>query len=420
MIDVFAWALIQFLWQGVLLGALAWLVLRAVPERLAQLRYIVLCALLAAMAMCPVATVLTYRSTPAAVPVSAAAWTEWAVAFWAAGLCVMSVRALGGWTLAWRRQHRERQPLPDALASAVRRLGERMKVRRTVRWFVSAHVLVPRVFGWLKPVVLVPASALTAMPPEQIEALLAHELAHVRRHDFLVNVGQVLIETVLFYHPAVWWLSARIREEREACCDQMAAAACGDAKFYASALLTLEETRERYAMAASGTGLERRVRRLLGAGDAARSSWTAIAVSVLVLAAAAWAMAPGAQRQNEPLREMHARWLQQEVRYIIAPEERTKFLALRSGEEREHFIAQFWARRPGMKTEHYRRLSYARERFGSVISPRSHAYVVFGPPDENESHPGDPVPYEIWRWRNGRTITFGGPDYLPDGSWPAQ
>ena len=98
----------------------------------------------------------------------------------------------------------------------------------------------PTVIGWLKPVVLLPASALAGLTPRQLEAILAHELAHIRRHDYLVNLLQTLVETLLFYHPAVWWLSRRIRVERENCCDDLAVSLCGDPVAYAAALADLE------------------------------------------------------------------------------------------------------------------------------------------------------------------------------------
>ena len=129
----------------------------------------------------------------------------------------------------------------------------------------------PTVIGWLKPVVLLPASALAALSPQQLEAILAHELAHIRRHDYLVNLLQTLVETLLFYHPAVWWLSRRIRIERENCCDDLAVSLCGDPVAYANALADLESLRSEtapthhIAMAATGGALLQRVRRLLGA-----------------------------------------------------------------------------------------------------------------------------------------------------------
>ena len=102
---------------------------------------------------------------------------------------------------------------------------------------------VPTVVGWLRPAVILPVAALANLSPAQVEAVLAHELAHIRRHDYLVNLFQTLAETLLFYHPAVWWLSARIRTEREHCCDDVAVAVSGDAVGYARALAELEAWR---------------------------------------------------------------------------------------------------------------------------------------------------------------------------------
>jgi D-alanyl-D-alanine endopeptidase (penicillin-binding protein 7) len=118
-------------------------------------------------------------------------------------------------------------------------------------------------------VVLVPVAAMLALSPEALEALLVHELAHVRRGDFLANILQTLAEALLFYHPAVWWLSRRIRQEREHCCDDAAVSACGDPILYASALAGLEELRIQpilipdLAPAASGGKLMSRIQRLL-------------------------------------------------------------------------------------------------------------------------------------------------------------
>ena len=125
----------------------------------------------------------------------------------------------------------------------------------------------PTVIGWLRPVVLLPVSCVTGLSPGQLEAIVAHELAHIRRHDYLVDLLQSAVETLLFYHPAVWWVSRRIREEREHCCDDLAVAACGDRAGYARALATLEELRPasaQLAVAASGAPLLRRIRRLAG------------------------------------------------------------------------------------------------------------------------------------------------------------
>src|SRR5687768_2508429 len=132
----------------------------------------------------------------------------------------------------------------------------------------------------MRPVILLPASALTGLTTSQLELILAHELAHVRRFDYLVNLLQTIVETLLFYHPAVWWVSGRIRLEREHCCDDAAVAACGDVLSYARALTELEGLRgamPALAMAATGGSLTERVRRLVDApAHAHRSSrWVA-------------------------------------------------------------------------------------------------------------------------------------------------
>src|SRR5205085_11492852 len=145
------------------------------------------------------------------------------------------------------------------------RLARRLRVSRPVRLCASALVEVPTVVGWLRPVVLLPVCALTALSAPQLEALIAHELAHIRRHDYLCNLLQTIIETLLFYHPAVWWLSKRVRIEREHCCDDAAVAATGDVLVYARALTALEQLRRRPApalvIAANGGSLMQRIQR---------------------------------------------------------------------------------------------------------------------------------------------------------------
>jgi hypothetical protein len=149
-------------------------------------------------------------------------------------------------------------------------LRRRFGLSRPVRLLKSALVEVPTVIGWLRPVILLPAASLTGLTPGQLEAILAHELAHVRRFDYLVNAFQCLVETLMFYHPVVWWISRCVREERENCCDDLVIKVCGDRLEYARALATLEEFRAelpQLAFAASGGSLLNRIRRLLGVSD---------------------------------------------------------------------------------------------------------------------------------------------------------
>ena len=141
-----------------------------------------------------------------------------------------------------------------------------MDSHRVIRIVELPHVDVPLVVGCLRPIVVLPIAAMSQLNAAQVEAILAHELAHMRRHDYLVNLMQTLAETLLFYHPAVWWLSARIRDEREHCCDDVAVAVCGDPVGYAAALAELEAWRSgelSLAAAATGGSLLNRVRRIL-------------------------------------------------------------------------------------------------------------------------------------------------------------
>jgi hypothetical protein len=163
---------------------------------------------------------------------------------------------------------------------------------------------VPAVVGWLRPVVLVPASIFTGLTAEQIDALLAHELAHVRRHDYPINLLQTAAETLFFYHPAVWWVSRKIREERENCCDDLAVEVCGSAVAYVRALTDLEQMRKstpRLAMAADGGSLLNRVQRLLRVKQSTPYSWTA-GVGITVALVATVIAANGLAQRAEPVR----------------------------------------------------------------------------------------------------------------------
>ena len=160
-------------------------------------------------------------------------------------MTLLSLRLAAGWVIVERLRRRSTRAVSAALASRVARMARQLRVSRPVRALESAIVDVPTVVGWLRPVILLPASALAGLSPAQLEAVIAHELAHVRRHDYLVNLLQAVVETLLFYHPAVWWLSHRIRIERENCCDDLAVELCGDRVDYARALADLEELRGR-------------------------------------------------------------------------------------------------------------------------------------------------------------------------------
>jgi len=193
----------------------------------------------------------------------------WVVTVWLAGAMVFWVRLAGGWVIAARVRSMLVRRAPPEWQETLRKLGAQIGLSSSspAQLLVSALVEVPAVVGWLRPVVLVPVGALSGLPAEHLEALLLHELAHIRRHDYLINILQSVAESLLFYHPAVWWVSGHIRAEREQCCDDVAVSISGDAITYARALAQLESYRPAHlnsAIAANGGSLANRIARLLG------------------------------------------------------------------------------------------------------------------------------------------------------------
>src|SRR6266705_1171019 len=288
MTQALGWALVDSLWQDALAAAGLAALLALVPVRAARIRYAFATLTLALMLALPLATAVRLSGTSpqisdvvtATSPVTPTAPVAdriraalepalpWAVLVWFGGVVALSLRLASGWLVTRQLGRVGTSSVPDACREAVARLAARLRIRRPLRVLESAVVQVPAVIGWLRPMILLPASALTGLTPLQLDALLAHELAHVRRYDYLLNLIQSVIETLLFYHPAVWWVSQQVREEREHCCDDLAVAVCGDAHFYATALLGMERLRvtpPAFALAATGRGgaLMGRIRRLV-------------------------------------------------------------------------------------------------------------------------------------------------------------
>ncbi|WP_141253328.1 M56 family metallopeptidase [Myxococcus sp. CA006] len=195
---------------------------------------------------------------------------HWLVLAWVAGVGLSSGRMAAEW-MKLRRLADRALPAPAAWQERLDALSRRLGLRRAVRLLQSSDVDVPAAVGWLSPVVLLPVSTLAGLPARQLEMVLAHELAHIRRHDFAVNLAQVLVETLLFFHPAVRWISHVIRIEREHCCDDVAVAASGNSVSYARALTALETLRvlpgaPSPAMSALGGSLPERVQQLTAMG----------------------------------------------------------------------------------------------------------------------------------------------------------
>jgi ankyrin repeat protein/beta-lactamase regulating signal transducer with metallopeptidase domain len=300
LIIALGWTLLHFLWQGATIALLLAAVNLLLRGATARLRYVAACLAMLLMLAAVITTFLwlDLRSAPgiavshetqasaflstAALPATVAPaistdspfrWKQWLeghlaslVFAWFVGVAILSLRTAGGWVLAQVLKRRAR-PAEMSWQQTVTCLASRFGIRRPIALRESTYVRVPAVIGWLRPVILLPVSALAGLTPQMMEAILAHELAHIRRHDYLVNMLQTAVETMLFYHPAVWWVGKRIRQERENCCDDVAVAACGDALVHARALTALEQFRcaqPRLAMAASGGSLLARIQRLLG------------------------------------------------------------------------------------------------------------------------------------------------------------
>ena len=310
------WALVHFVWQGAVVAVALAIGLRLLRGATAGVRYGIACSALLLMASLPLITVWRMPATasggngslgmaptrpgqtsatkpliepPATdsgvdrvvlatkggdsnqpwhygLATRVEVYLPWMVLAWLLGVLVISLRLFGGWVQVRRVQRVQVRPLEETWQSRLVALGRRMGINRPVRLLESCLATVPITVGWLRPVVLLPTSALLGLTPSQLEAICAHELAHIRRHDYLVNLFQTAIETVLFYHPAVWWVSHRIRLEREYCCDDLAVRVCGDRIVYARALTALDQLRSApasFVLAATGGSLLTRIRRLV-------------------------------------------------------------------------------------------------------------------------------------------------------------
>ena len=310
------WTLLHFCWQGTAVAVIFAMVDRITFQTSARVRYVVA---LAAFMLMPVIVMATFteelrvatqahtitQTTGFATPITAQTagslhlgispkpilhqlplgssleestdWLAiradrilpWVDALWLAGVLFLALRSLGGWWhLGLIRQHAQRM-VPHEVERAFLRLCQQIQVGRKVVLRASDEVISPLAMGVWRATVILPISAVLSMPREELEAVIAHELGHIRRWDYLCNLLQTAVESMLFFHPAVWWLSRTVRERREVCCDEIAVQCCSDAAVYARALLRLEEQRTvrlRLAMAFDGCGgsLLGRVRKVLG------------------------------------------------------------------------------------------------------------------------------------------------------------
>jgi beta-lactamase regulating signal transducer with metallopeptidase domain len=294
-------ALLHSLWQNALLAAAAALALGAMTRASAAWRHSVAMAFLVAMVLVPAVQFLLCWQQPGApindglLPVmmmpglgvaatifdrGSAPVAAVLVLFWLSGVGLMLVRHVGGLRAIAAMERAPHSLLPPPWRHRVDELRRALGIARAVAVRLSDDVLTPCAARFLRPVIWLPLSLLTRAPAEQLEALMAHELAHIARKDWLWNRVQCAIESLLFFHPAVWWLGRRIRQEREHACDDLAVAACGDAIALTEALAALACQRPsspHVVLAAHRGSLKQRVARLLS-GPPAHQRWRGLAV----------------------------------------------------------------------------------------------------------------------------------------------
>jgi GWxTD domain-containing protein len=283
-----AWAktLLHSLWEGAAVALVLALVL--VEARSARVRYGAAClamlVLLAGMVvtfsrLVPGRPVLAGAAHGGHIPLAtrhfetateprpspATGDLAWLVPVWLAGVLAFHLRGVAGWVAARRLRRTGVCVAAEPWQQRLDGLRTQLWIARPVALLESCLADVPVVIGYVRPVILMPVGLLAGLPVGQVEAILLHELAHIRRYDYIVNLLQVFVEGLLFYHPAVWWISGVMRTERENCCDDVVVRVTGGALEYAAALTALEirRTDTRVVLAATGGGLVNRIQRLL-------------------------------------------------------------------------------------------------------------------------------------------------------------
>ncbi|MCK5378686.1 MAG: transglycosylase SLT domain-containing protein, partial [Acidobacteria bacterium] len=313
--DVLAWSLIEVLWKGLVLWALRLAVDPLLPVRAVRLRYTATAVSFFAIPVWWLASLVPVLQAPAqplvpSVVKGPGTLEILLIVIWVAGVSFSSLRVAGGlWQ--WHRTVNLAVEVSALWRHRFQTLVQRTGLRQGVRLLASNRVDSPCALGWFRPVVLVPASLLTGFNPDQLQAILLHELVHVRRLDWLVGILQAFVESLLFHVPFVWFLSARLRLEREACCDDAVVEMLGNRLEYATALYSLEAVLQapRLAPSAHGGSLVSRIRRLADPHQHSRPR-ASVAFSLIVLTAAlSFASIVTIMDGNDPL----PTWLPQDV-----------------------------------------------------------------------------------------------------------
>ncbi|MCH2083873.1 MAG: M48 family metalloprotease [Saprospiraceae bacterium] len=270
------WTVVHSFWQAVLIAMLLAFVQFVLRERTAESRYYTAYTALGLVLITSIVTFFQlYQAAPdpnalgqstfivvtgdGAILDTSPAWESFyqqfyqyfennlplIVAIWLVGASFFMLKLLGGLVEIQLLQTRHVQALPAYWQKRLHSLKEELGIQQNVSLLESAQVGVPMVLGYLRPVILMPVGAINTLSTEEVEAILAHELAHIFRNDYLLNIIQSLIEILFYFNPAVWWISSAIRMERENCCDDIAVKLCGNSLTYAKALVGLQELQQR-------------------------------------------------------------------------------------------------------------------------------------------------------------------------------
>lgn len=344
-VSAFGWTLIHSIWQGTLLMLIAVAAFYYLRKKSANTRYLTGVGFLFAQVIASVGTFIYYypKTTSAVTDVKTLArytalstsrtWAEvsrdlpitfkvqmWLTAHlhelvicWLIGSGILLVRFAGGWIFTERLRINAKIVMDKEWRARFGVITAKMNISKAVEFRETAKVLTPMVIGTLSPVVLIPIGLLSGFSTAQVEAILAHELAHIRRNDYLINMLQSFVEVIFFFHPAIWWLSEKVRAEREHCCDDIALAVCGDKMSLAHALVKVAEWQATpglaMAFASKKPLLMHRVQRVLGLNPKpvrTLSSLPAMIFAIgLVIGISAYAVAQKVEKDKEKKAAKH-------------------------------------------------------------------------------------------------------------------
>ncbi len=307
-VQALGWTILHSFWQGLLIVVLLTISLVLLRKHSSRIRYLVAYVALLALAVCSIGTLIWYLpgtafgassyhaeasieqtamevasvlpiETTATVPAKENYWQSfiqflegnlhWVTIIWMFGVLILTLRFLAELAYIQRLKYQPGGLSMDSHQDLLNKLSRQMGIQKFIELKENLRIDSPMVIGFIKPVILVPFGLLSQLDTKQVESILTHELAHIRRHDYLFNLFQSLVEILLFFNPATWWIAALIRDEREHSCDEMAIAETGDQLAFVKTLAKLEEYRIRptsIAMAFNGhkeTGVLGRIKRII-------------------------------------------------------------------------------------------------------------------------------------------------------------